>query len=557
RKRRPHKPFAVMVADLNAAETHAEIGSGERELLDSPAAPIVLLSWRRDSAVAREVGPTSRGGRLATLGVMLPYTPLHHILLRDVGRPLVMTSGNLSEEPIARENDEALRRLAGADHAVSVRASLAVMQAARARAFLEQAAAVLDGAAGIYGNWTLNARAAALRGAAAWYTRFNTFAEAEALLRRGLPLAVSLTFGPGELRGSPLKKGTRGHFVLLKGFDSRGNIICNEPAVKTGRAERTYRRGEFARAWFRNKYGAAYVIVRDPAVFAAVAVPVGTLYSAPAPTPARKKKTIESQLLMNEAVRPLSYARGWTGIEALEQPHKSGRHRGPGGCYAGFIRADSLRTDPMPPPNYCVRAKSAPAVCAGETIRLSAGTRFYAAPAGKGKLRAWLAGGRLALVGKADCLPFPPPDPGDAPLRRGILAAARQFVGDKYLWGGRSCHGPDCSGLVGVACRVRGLDLPRNADDQWRLSPPARWRDLRPGDLVFSSRPGKPRDIDHVMFYSGGGRLLEATGESGDVRELPFREKFGALPAPSARKTVSGGKTVYFGRLTGNRSRRD
>ncbi len=414
---------------------------------------------------------------------------------------------------------------------------------------LRQAAAARDRAADIYGNWTLNARAASLRGAAAWYTRFNTFAEAEAVIRRGLPLAVSLTFGPGELRGSPLKKGTRGHFVLLKGFDAAGNPVCNEPAVKTGRAERTYRRREFARAWFRNKYGAAYVIVRDPAVFAAVAAPVESLYSSPTFTPAQKKKRIESQLLMNEAVRQLSRSRGWTRVEALEQPHKSGPHRGPSGCYTGFVRAGALRADPLPPPNYCVGAKSAAASCGGNKLALSAGTRFYAAPAGRGLLRAWLAGGRLALIKRSDCPPFPRPDRGEPALRRGVLSAARQFLGDKYFWGGRSHHGPDCSGLVGLACRVSGLDLPRNAEDQWRLSAPRRWRDLLPGDLIFSSAPGKPRDIDHVMFYTGGGRLLEATRESGDVREIPFEKKFGSRPPGGAVKYEFRGRTVYFAGL--------
>lgn len=414
---------------------------------------------------------------------------------------------------------------------------------------LRQAASARDREADIYGNWTLNARAASLRGAAAWYTRFNTFAEAEAVLRRGLPLAASLTFGPGELRGSPLKKGTRGHFVLIKGFDARGNVVCNEPAVKTGRAERVYRREEFARAWFRNKYGAAYMIARDPAIFSAVAVTAESLYSAPAGTPALKRKLIESQLLMNEAARPLSRRAGWTKVEALEQPHKSGSHRGPSGCYAGFVRSASLRADPLPPPNYCVSAKSAAASCGGTKVILSAGTRFRAAPAGKGLLRAWLAGGRLATIKKADCVPFPPAAKGEASLRRATLAAARQFLGDKYFWGGRSCHGPDCSGLVGLACRTCGLDLPRNADDQWRLAPPRRWRDLLPGDLIFSSARGRPCEIDHVMFYTGGGRLLEATGESGDVREIPFAKKFGALPRPGAVKAVFGGKTVFFAGL--------
>jgi hydrogenase maturation protein HypF len=66
------------------------------------------VRWKEGSPVSREVAPNLR-----FLGIMLPYTPLHHILLRDIGRPLVMTSGNLSEEPIAKDNDEALRRLSG------------------------------------------------------------------------------------------------------------------------------------------------------------------------------------------------------------------------------------------------------------------------------------------------------------------------------------------------------------------------------------------------------------------------------------------------------------
>ncbi len=108
RKRRPHKPFAVMVADLVAVEAHALVDAAGRDLLASAAAPIALLPWRGTSTIAREVAPANR-----MMGLMLPYTPLHHILLGDVGLPLVMTSGNLSEEPIARDNEEALRRLGG------------------------------------------------------------------------------------------------------------------------------------------------------------------------------------------------------------------------------------------------------------------------------------------------------------------------------------------------------------------------------------------------------------------------------------------------------------
>ena len=108
RKKRPSKPLAIMVATVEEAKRHCYVSPEEENLLTSPQSPIVLMRWREHSSVSREVAPNLR-----FLGIMLPYTPLHHILLRDTGLPLVMTSGNLSEEPIARDNDEALRRLSG------------------------------------------------------------------------------------------------------------------------------------------------------------------------------------------------------------------------------------------------------------------------------------------------------------------------------------------------------------------------------------------------------------------------------------------------------------
>ncbi|GAH94873.1 unnamed protein product [marine sediment metagenome] len=93
---------------MEEVKKHCYVSPKEEKLLTSPQSPIVLMKWKDDSSVSPEVAPN-----LAYLGIMLPYTPLHHILLRDTGLPLVMTSGNISEEPIARDNDEALRRLKG------------------------------------------------------------------------------------------------------------------------------------------------------------------------------------------------------------------------------------------------------------------------------------------------------------------------------------------------------------------------------------------------------------------------------------------------------------
>lgn len=108
RKRRDEKPFAVMVKDLAQAAEIAVLAEDEQRLLQSVERPIVLARRRAGSVLAPEVAPNN-----PLVGVMLPYTPLHHLLMHDVGRPLVMTSGNLSEEPLAYRNDEALQRLAG------------------------------------------------------------------------------------------------------------------------------------------------------------------------------------------------------------------------------------------------------------------------------------------------------------------------------------------------------------------------------------------------------------------------------------------------------------
>ncbi len=115
RKRRPFKPFAVMVASVEEAKKHCYVSEAEEKILVSPQSPIVLMWWKPESTICHAVAPD-----LKYLGVMLPYTPLHHLLMRQVRVPLVMTSGNISEEPIAKDNDEALRRLSGiADYFVT------------------------------------------------------------------------------------------------------------------------------------------------------------------------------------------------------------------------------------------------------------------------------------------------------------------------------------------------------------------------------------------------------------------------------------------------------
>jgi hydrogenase maturation protein HypF len=109
RKHRDEKPFAVMVRDVETAREYCLVTAPEEKLLTSPQRPIALLHRRASTGVAAGVAPGN-----PCLGVMLAYTPLHHLLLKAVGGiPLVMTSGNRSDEPIAVENHDALERLHG------------------------------------------------------------------------------------------------------------------------------------------------------------------------------------------------------------------------------------------------------------------------------------------------------------------------------------------------------------------------------------------------------------------------------------------------------------
>ncbi len=106
RKRREDRPLALMAPGLTAARELVELTEAEERLLRGPERPIVIARRRPDARVAEGVAP-----RTPDLGVMLPYTPLHHLLLADAATTLVMTSGNVSDEPIAFDDEDAERRL--------------------------------------------------------------------------------------------------------------------------------------------------------------------------------------------------------------------------------------------------------------------------------------------------------------------------------------------------------------------------------------------------------------------------------------------------------------
>ena len=138
RKHREDKPFAVMAPDLAAARLLCELDETEAGLLASWRRPIVLARRLPGAPVADAVAPGNR-----QLGIMLPYTPLHHLLLAAIGRPMVLTSGNTSDEPIAYRDEDALARLGGIaeaflghDRPIHIRADDSVVRAVRGREML-------------------------------------------------------------------------------------------------------------------------------------------------------------------------------------------------------------------------------------------------------------------------------------------------------------------------------------------------------------------------------------------------------------------------------------
>ncbi len=108
RKRREQKPLAVMAPSLAAVSLICHVSEREEQLLCSYEAPIVLLRKKHEAGLSQSLAPGN-----PCLGVMLPYTPLHHLILHDVGAPLVATSGNLTDEPICTDEREAAQRLGG------------------------------------------------------------------------------------------------------------------------------------------------------------------------------------------------------------------------------------------------------------------------------------------------------------------------------------------------------------------------------------------------------------------------------------------------------------
>lgn len=291
----------------------------------------------------------------------------------------------------------------------------------------------------------------------------------------------------------------------------------------------------------------------------AVAVPVSDLRAQPhtSAQPGSHDALQETQLLYGERVRLRRTQDGWAYVEALEQPEFTHARRWQG--YPGWVPSSALRRwEPLRAPNIVVVEKWAgawdnPYTAGAPAKRFALGTRLRATDVGgvlwkvellDGKA-VWLPQRAALSVEALARLPL-------AERRQAVVRAAALLLGDPYLWGGRSpadpaqaATGVDCSGLVNLAHRSAGIDIPRDAHEQSLRARPV--HTLQPADLIFLSERHDPGRIVHVMLYAGDGQVIEGPGTGLAVRKIALTERLGKPAEPLAPGAVIDGQTLSFG----------
>jgi cell wall-associated NlpC family hydrolase len=268
----------------------------------------------------------------------------------------------------------------------------------------------------------------------------------------------------------------------------------------------------------------------------------------------------ETQLLYNEEVKVLEEREGWVRVEAVEQPEYT-HHDGWEG-YPGWVLKKELVPKPENfSPNAVVSARyarvhEAPSLkSAFEEFPL--GARLQIAVQDKSWARVLRPGRSDGWARLKDLRLFSDLPKDEESRRKSILAAARLFLGELYYWGGRAGHredgdrpsGVDCSGLVNLAYRVSGVDVPRDSHEQRMKSRPLSYSQIKPGDLVFLAKTDKPHRIVHVMLFAGGDRVIEAVHEFNTVRRTTVRRKLGKPLRDIQPREEVNGRFVYLGRL--------
>ncbi len=381
-----------------------------------------------------------------------------------------------------------------------------------------------------FGDWTFNVAFAGSFNLLSYVSRFNDLADVEKEIANGRPVIASVSFKAGELPKAPIKK-TAGHLLVITGFTKKGDVIVNDPAAPNASlVRRVYPRAAFDKAWRINKRGLVYLVSPLEGLSAIIGVPVSNLMSKPVP---KMKVRLDdplhlSQLLYGEKITLLKARGSWVQIAADEQmDFRQGLWQG----YHGWIQAKDISFALNPAPNSVVRIRQAILHRGQEFLNLSVGTRLKKL-GNNGSLSVVLLPDDTTAEIDSSAL-YPSRHPVDAQSRSEIIRTAELFLGTSYYWGGRSgvqpdlSIGVDCSGLVNLAYRVIGIDIPRDSFAQKLKSRPVKNTQMKTGDLIFLSDPKNKKRISHVMIYTGGDGFIESRKSSGQVLRSSFKERFG------------------------------
>jgi gamma-D-glutamyl-L-lysine dipeptidyl-peptidase len=220
---------------------------------------------------------------------------------------------------------------------------------------------------------------------------------------------------------------------------------------------------------------------------------------------------VVTQALYGEKVTVLAVRGRWVKVAVADQPTPLNRHG-----YPGWLPIRQLAA-PLPDagPERVVLSRTAVLHLRGKTLRLSYGTRLpVTGRNGRGDWRVSSPDGSGWIA--RDALRKP-----SAPTATSIVAAAKRFRGLRYLWGGVSAWGFDCSGLVWDVFRAHGVNVPRDTGPQSRGGRRVAARNVRPGDLVFYGSPAS-----HVAIVAGGGSMIESPDSAHSVRLVALRPGF-------------------------------
>lgn len=292
-------------------------------------------------------------------------------------------------------------------------------------------------------------------------------------------------------------------------------------------------------------------------------VPVADLRREPsfAPMVYGKNALQETQLLLGEKLRLIEENVDWIYVEALEQARHSSL-KGWHGYYgwlprssvipvAGSVARDLVVTAPWVP------VFEADSITSRILLQVSIGTCLPSICRKGAWWQVSLPDGKLAYIAAAAAAPRTCSLEQPAVMGNKIVAEAQKFLGCPYHWGGRSAYRPagvpltgvDCSGLSNLLYRLQGIDIPRDAHDQFlKCQRKSGGAQLKPGDLVFS-REGESASgrVDHVMIYTGGDEVVEATLAHGQVHSTTIYGKCGRRLTDIGDGERAGKHVFFFG----------